>query len=460
MSKKNFIKSLIERIDFLEIDEINQIVKEYEDIIKKRTKNGEKLKDVIDSFGNIDILAKNILKERKKSKFNNFKKSLNKFWSREKRAMKRTFNSFLNLFKKKDKKQKKEKDKKNKNSSFKYKFTNMFKVKKENKINDTQEENIDNIKEEKEVVKENNDEIIVEEKKENIFKRLLSKFKKDKKSDKKKKNKKKSKSKKKGIKYYFSNFKEKFKKKNKKKKTEVKKEKKNAIVDVNIEVRKKNKTLRNIIAYIFVILLFLNSTLFFTSVIAYIDGVKLIGIPLALLSISIIYLLVVISVDDYYHFGRLSKNIKITITILVLLFFGFSIAFSIHEIYKINYVNDASEKYTIIKTSNKVEVNEKSKRYNIYFNSFYKTNYDVVIDEKLGNTIKVEVKYFECMNDLIYKTSKDSLYISLTENVRDLISFYVENLKENTIYNYKELSRYEIIIYMSSKLKEKVKIHD
>ena len=389
MSKKKFFNALINEIEFLDLDDINSIINEYEDIINSRIKNGEKLKDVIKSFGDVNVLAKKILKDRRRNKIDIFKNKINSFLKKLNFRFKKLFYKRKNNIKK-NKKSKKIKI--NKKRNFKYKFNSMLK----------------NLK--------------------NYLLKLVSKYEK--------------------IKNKILKRNEKNKKSKLKKKT------------VRSIENKKNNWIKNLIVYLLIIIFFLNNVIFFVTVIGYIDGVKILGLPLSFGSLSILYIFLILIIVEYYNFYKLSKSIKFSIGIIVFLLLSFSIALFVYESYNINYINDPTVKYTPVKSTNKITVSEKTKNYNIYFNSFYKPNYSVVIDDTLNDIIKVEVKYFECMSDLIYKTSRDSVYISLTENKRDLVSFYIENLKENIIYNYKELTRNEIIIYMSKKISEKVKIHN
>ena len=52
------------------------------------------------------------------------------------------------------------------------------------------------------------------------------------------------------------------------------------------------------------------------------------------------------------------------------------------------------------------------------------------------------------------------MYISLSCDSKDIVSLYLNNLKENKIYNEKELSRYLIRIYVSEKNAKKLIIHN
>lgn len=254
---------------------------------------------------------------------------------------------------------------------------------------------------------------------------------------------------------FIKKIKLKFKKNKTKKNVRIKKSNKKIKVQT-----KRNHILRNILLYLLIILFFVNNIILFTTLIMFIDGIKVIGPSITLFSLSIILLLLIINNDDYYNFKNLNKNIKLSVIIIISLIFSFGVSYSIHEFYNLNYENKIEEKYTMTKITNKVKVESNVKKYDIYLNSFYKTNYKIEIDDKLDREIKIQAKYYECLNDFNYKVTKDTLYLSMFENKRDIISFYLENLRENKIYNYKELVRYEITIFMSSKIKEIVKFHN
>lgn len=259
------------------------------------------------------------------------------------------------------------------------------------------------------------------------------------------------------VKEKFSKFLRKSSKKiNKKKK---KAQRKRKVRQIKKEI-KKNSILKNILLYLLITWFFINNIILFTLLITFIDGIRLIGPIITLFSISIIILLLIINNDDYYSFNSINKNIKLSIIIVILLLFSYGISYSIYEFYNMDYDQNAEERYIMTKVTNKVKVENSIKKYDIYLNSFYKTNYKIIIDDKLGRNIKIDAKYYECLNDFNYKTTKDTLYISMFENKRDVISFYLNNLRENKIYNYRELVRYEIVISMSGEIKEIVKFHN
>ena len=248
----------------------------------------------------------------------------------------------------------------------------------------------------------------------------------------------------------------------KKKQKKIKKKIKKKVVKNKIkkEIEKSNSVLKDIILYLLIIIFFLNNVIFFILLIAFVDGIRIIGPIIASFGLSLILLLLIINNDNYYNYKSLNKNIRIIITIFIVLVFGFGISYSTYEIYNMDFVQNVSDKYVMTKTVKKIKVENSVKNYHIYLNSFYKTNYEIVIDDKLGRDIELQAKYYERLNDFNYKNSVDTLYISLYENPRDVISFYIENLRENKIYNYKELTRYEVIISMSSEIKGIVKIHN
>lgn len=65
MTKKTFIKKLKEKLSILDSEEVKDIIEEYEATIDEKIKNGETEKSAIDDFGDIDELAKEILKAYK-----------------------------------------------------------------------------------------------------------------------------------------------------------------------------------------------------------------------------------------------------------------------------------------------------------------------------------------------------------------------------------------------------------
>lgn len=65
MNKKKFVKLLKSKLSILEESEIADIIEEYSDIIEEKIKNGKTEEEAIADFGDIDELAKEILKAYK-----------------------------------------------------------------------------------------------------------------------------------------------------------------------------------------------------------------------------------------------------------------------------------------------------------------------------------------------------------------------------------------------------------
>lgn len=65
MTKKTFIKKLREKLSVLDNEEVKDIIEEYEATIDEKIQNGESEKKAIEDFGDIDELAKEILKAYK-----------------------------------------------------------------------------------------------------------------------------------------------------------------------------------------------------------------------------------------------------------------------------------------------------------------------------------------------------------------------------------------------------------
>ncbi len=65
MTKKEFLKELEKKLNILEATEKQDIINEYSDILDEKVRNGKKVKEAIDDFGDIDELASEILKAYK-----------------------------------------------------------------------------------------------------------------------------------------------------------------------------------------------------------------------------------------------------------------------------------------------------------------------------------------------------------------------------------------------------------
>ncbi len=240
---------------------------------------------------------------------------------------------------------------------------------------------------------------------------------------------------------------------------EIKKEvKRNTILDQTLFIT--YKIILYILIIIFSLLLIWISTVFVASLFMYLDGVKLIGLNLLVLSLMIfvVWLLFILNKIATNRKIYFRKNLIYFICMLV--FIGVSFGISIVQYYKIDFINDITDKYIFNSIEKTYKLPKDNQKYYIYFNSWYKNKYIINYDNSLDNQIIIKVNYYECLYDVYLKNKSDSLYISLKKDYRDLVSIYIENLKDNKIYDTKELSRNIVNIYINEKDYERLVIID
>ena len=196
------------------------------------------------------------------------------------------------------------------------------------------------------------------------------------------------------------------------------------------------------------------------SLFAVLDGIKAYGISVFLFSLS----LLLIASLSLLNKKRCNMEINSTfyfITFVVLLVLSsLSVGYTAYKYFDLDYISDVSEKYNFSYKTLEYRLPSKNKDMNIYFNSWYKTSYITEFDNSLEGKIKIEVKYYEAFYDLVAKNEAGNVYVSLVFDSRDLISIYLDNLKENKIYNEKELGRYLVKIYVNEKDAERLVIHN
>ncbi len=195
---------------------------------------------------------------------------------------------------------------------------------------------------------------------------------------------------------------------------------------------------------------------FMASIFAYLDGVKLIGLNIALLGIVLLVLSLVILINKSIFKKKISLKWSLIFIIIFIVIIALGVTLFIKEISNIKTTHDVSDKYTMTKSSTTYNLSKDDKPFYITFNSNYKTKYIVEYDESLKDKVKVEVKYYECYYDYFIKKSTDSAYISLKLNKRDRLSVYIDDLKEGKIFDNDELERYTVKIIGSKKDMERV----
>ncbi len=401
--EKKFLNDLENKLSGISKKDRNKIIEKYRNIIHEEKSNNRRIVDILKELGSTDLVAEKEMQSLKsngkiKIFFNNVKEFITKDIQ----------------FTKKEKKEKPKKEKIKKEK---------IKKEKKNKIR-------------KEKVK-----------RENIFKVLKSKF----------------------------NFKKKDKDTLKENIIETKEEVKEELPNIveSITEKKifesKGKRIRRIIfrtlgILLIICLLFIwlwVTVLLMSSMFAILDGIKYYGFNIALFGIDLLLLIIVILVNKLIIGKKISIKWTLISVILTLIIIACGISLFMKQISKIDIVKDVSDKYTMTRKYEKISLpSNLDKVTRISFNSHYDTKYTIEYDNTLDNKITIETKYYESYYDYYMKKNVNDIYVSLSLDYRDRLSVYLENLKENKIYDKNELSRYTVKITMNERDKDRVIIEN
>lgn len=401
--EKKFLNDLENKLSGISKKDRNKIIEKYRNIIHEEKSNNRRIVDILKELGSTDLVAEKeiqLLKSNGKIKifFNNVKEFITKDIQ----------------FTKKEKKEKPKKEKIKKE-----------KIKKEKK-NKVRKEKV---------------------KRENIFKVLKSKF----------------------------NFKKKDKDTLKENIIETKEEVKEELPNIveSITEKKifesKGKRIRRIIfrtlgTLLIICLLFIwlwVTVLLMSSMFAILDGIKYYGFNIALFGIDLLLLIIVILVNKLIIGKKISIKWTLISVLLTLIIIACGISLFMKQISKIDIVKDVSDKYTMTRKYEKISLpSNLDKVTRISFNSHYDTKYTIEYDNTLDNKITIETKYYESYYDYYMKKNVNDIYVSLSLDYRDRLSVYLENLKENKIYDKNELSRYTVKITMNERDKDRVIIEN
>lgn len=401
--EKKFLNDLENKLSGISKKNRNKIIEKYRNIIHEEKSNNRRIADILKELGSTDLVAEKEIQSLKsngkiKIFFNNVKEFITKDIQ----------------FTKKEKKEKPKKEKIKKE-----------KIKKEKK-NKVRKEKV---------------------KRENIFKILKSKF----------------------------NFKKKDKDTLKENIIETKEEVKEELPNIveSITEKKifesKGKRIRRIIfrtlgTLLIICLLFIwlwVTVLLMSSMFAILDGIKYYGFNIALFGIDLLLLIIVILVNKLIIGKKISIKWTLISVILTLIIIACGISLFMKQISKIDIVKDVSDKYTMTRKYEKISLpSNLDKVTRISFNSHYDTKYTIEYDNTLDNKITIETKYYESYYDYYMKKNVNDIYVSLSLDYRDRLSVYLENLKENKIYDKNELSRYTVKITMNERDKDRVIIEN
>ena len=401
--EKKFLNDLENKLSGISKKDRNKIIEKYRNIIHEEKSNNRRIVDILKEIGSTDLVAEKEIQSLKsngkiKIFFNNVKEFITKDIQ----------------FTKKEKKEKPKKEKIKKE-----------KIKKEKK-NKVRKEKV---------------------KRENIFKVLKSKF----------------------------NFKKKDKDTLKENIIETKEEVKEELPNIveSITEKKifesKGKRIRRIIfrtlgTLLIICLLFIwlwVTVLLMSSMFAILDGIKYYGFNIALFGVDLLLLIIVILVNKLIIGKKISIKWTLISVILTLIIIACGISLFMKQISKIDIVKDVSDKYTMTRKYEKISLpSNLDKITRISFNSHYDTKYTIEYDNTLDNKITIETKYYESYYDYYMKKNVNDIYVSLSLDYRDRLSVYLENLKENKIYDKNELSRYTVKITMNERDKDRVIIEN
>lgn len=401
--EKKFLNDLENKLSGISKKDRNKIIEKYRNIIHEEKSNNRRIVDILKELGSTDLVAeKEIQSLKSNGKIKIFFNNVKEFITKD-----------IQL----TKKEKKEKPKKEKIKKEKIKKEKKNKVRKE-KV-----------------------------KRENIFKVLKSKF----------------------------NFKKKDKDTLKENIIETKEEVKEELPNIveSITEKKifesKGKRIKRIIfrtlgTLLIICLLFIwlwVTVLLMSSMFAILDGIKYYGFNIALFGIDLLLLIIVILVNKLIIGKKISIKWTLISVILTLIIIACGISLFMKQISKIDIVKDVSDKYTMTRKYEKISLpSNLDKVTRISFNSHYDTKYTIEYDNTLDNKITIETKYYESYYDYYMKKNVNDIYVSLSLDYRDRLSVYLENLKENKIYDKNELSRYTVKITMNERDKDRVIIEN
>lgn len=241
-----------------------------------------------------------------------------------------------------------------------------------------------------------------------------------------------------------------------------------SVTETKIFESKKSKTKRIVLKSLgilfIMILLFIwlwLTVILMASMFAILDGIKFYGINITIFGIDILLLLIIILVNKKILNKKINSKLTFISLIVLLIIIAFGITLSIKQISKVETVKDVSDKYTMTRKYEKINLPSNLEKITyISFNTNYDTKYIIEYDNTLENKITIETKYYESYYDYYMKQNSNDVYVSLSVDYRDRLSVYLENLKDKKIYDKNELSRYIVKITMNERDKDRVVIEN
>ncbi|MEG1558847.1 MAG: hypothetical protein RR375_02010 [Bacilli bacterium] len=221
----------------------------------------------------------------------------------------------------------------------------------------------------------------------------------------------------------------------------------------------KNKYNNWVYVCIYILLFFFcsfNTIILVFSIFCILDGVHIYGLVLCILSMFISSILFLNMFNNLMVIKKVCVRKYLKAFCVLFISFILGVSLFIVEVYKVNYVDNVSKKYSMERRFKNIKFDTDT--FYVGFNSNYNTSYIVKYDDTLDNEINIETKYYECIYNYYIRKEQGKVYVSLNKHIRDIVSFYIENFKEDNIYNIKELERYTVTIYVNEKDKSRLKI--
>lgn len=220
------------------------------------------------------------------------------------------------------------------------------------------------------------------------------------------------------------------------------------------------KTLKVVLILILLFFWLWSCVAFMAGLFAIMDGIKIYGVNIILFAVMLFTLWALLLVNKTLFKKKINKLFWYISLILIIFILAIGIALTAYKISKIKTIKDVSEKYNFSRKYEEYNLPQnENKKFYIYFNGNYNTKYEYEYSDTLNGKIAIEVKYYECYYNFYNKKGNHNVYISLKQDYRDKLSVYIENLKDNKIYDSDELSRYTVKIIGNKKDLERVVVN-
>lgn len=220
------------------------------------------------------------------------------------------------------------------------------------------------------------------------------------------------------------------------------------------------KTLKVVLILILLFFWLWSCVAFMAGLFAIMDGIKIYGVNIILFAVMLFALWALLLVNKTLFKKKINKLFWYISLILIIFILAIGIALTAYKISKIKTIKDVSEKYNFSRKYEEYNLPQnENKKFYIYFNGNYNTKYEYEYSDVLNGKIAIEVKYYECYYNFYNKKGNHNVYISLKQDYRDKLSVYIENLKDNKIYDSDELSRYTVKIIGNKKDLERVVVN-